>query len=99
MKRLGDGKAVLAGNAVTGEGLPAYGTQVLMNVINEVGALPARNHRNDVQFDGAGDISAEAMHREALERRQIEPDHQCGVLRLHDCLRAGVDRSSAPTSR
>jgi aldehyde:ferredoxin oxidoreductase len=54
------GKAVLAGNAVTGEGLPAYGTQVLMNVINEVGALPTRNHR-DVQFEGAGDISAEAM--------------------------------------
>jgi aldehyde:ferredoxin oxidoreductase len=54
------GKAVLAGNAVTGEGLPAYGTQVLMNVINEVGALPTRNHK-EVQFEGAGDISAEKM--------------------------------------
>jgi aldehyde:ferredoxin oxidoreductase len=54
------GKAVLAGNGVTGEGLPTYGTQVLMNVINEVGALPTRNHQ-DVQFDGAKDISAEAM--------------------------------------
>jgi aldehyde:ferredoxin oxidoreductase len=29
-------------------------------VINEVGALPTRNHR-DVQFEGAKDISAEAM--------------------------------------
>jgi aldehyde:ferredoxin oxidoreductase len=55
-----EAKKVLAGNAVTGQGLPAYGTQVLMNVINEVGALPTRNHR-DVQFDGAKDISAEAM--------------------------------------
>jgi len=53
-------KAVLSGNAVTGQGLPTYGTQVLMNVINEVGGLPTRNHR-DVQFDGAKDISAEAM--------------------------------------
>ncbi len=53
-------KKVLADNAVTGQGLPAYGTQVLMNVINEVGALPTRNHR-DVQFEGAKDISAEAM--------------------------------------
>jgi aldehyde:ferredoxin oxidoreductase len=53
-------KKVLADNAVTGQGLPTYGTQVLMNVINEVGALPTRNHR-DVQFDGARDISAEAM--------------------------------------
>ncbi len=53
-------KKVLADNPVTGQGLPAMGTQVLMNVINEVGALPTRNHR-DVQFEGAGNISAEAM--------------------------------------
>jgi len=55
-----DGKAVLAENAVTGQGLPAFGTQVLMNVINGVGALPARNMR-DVGFEGAENISAEAM--------------------------------------
>jgi aldehyde:ferredoxin oxidoreductase len=54
-------KKVLADNAVTGQGLPKFGTQVLMNVINEIGALPTRNHR-DVQFEGAKDISAEAMH-------------------------------------
>ena len=55
------GKKVLADNAVTGQGLPTYGTQVLMNVINEMGALPTRNHR-DVEFEGARKISAEAMH-------------------------------------
>jgi len=54
-------KKVLADNAVTGQGLPTYGTQVLMNVINEMGALPTRNHR-DVQFEDARKISAEAMH-------------------------------------
>ena len=54
------GKKVLADNAVTGQGLPAFGTQVLMNVINETGALPTRNHR-DIQFEGAHAISAEAM--------------------------------------
>jgi aldehyde:ferredoxin oxidoreductase len=54
-------KQVLKDNAVTGQGLPTYGTQVLMNVINEVGALPTRNHR-DVQFEDASKISAEAMH-------------------------------------
>jgi aldehyde:ferredoxin oxidoreductase len=53
-------KQILKDNAVTGQGLPAYGTQVLMNVINEIGALPTRNHR-DSQFEGAKDISAEAM--------------------------------------
>ena len=61
MKATVAAKKVLADNAVTGQGLPKFGTQVLMNVINEIGALPTRNHK-DVQFDGAKDISAEAMH-------------------------------------
>src|SRR6516162_2536897 len=60
MKATVAAKKVLADNEVTGAGLPKYGTQVLMNVINEVGAMPTRNHR-DVQFEGAKDISAEAM--------------------------------------
>jgi aldehyde:ferredoxin oxidoreductase len=54
------GKAVLAENPVTGQGLPTYGTQVLMNVINESGALPTRNHLEN-QFSSANKISAEAM--------------------------------------
>ena len=54
-------KKILADNAVTGQGLPKFGTQVLMNVINEMGALPTRNHR-DVQFESAGRIGGEAMH-------------------------------------
>jgi aldehyde:ferredoxin oxidoreductase len=60
MKATNDGKKVLAENAVTGSGLPTYGTQVLMNAINEAGAMPTRNSR-EVQFEGAHDISAEAM--------------------------------------
>ncbi|MEY4753832.1 MAG: hypothetical protein RJA44_1507 [Pseudomonadota bacterium] len=60
MKVTFEKKKILADNAVTGAGLPTYGTQVLMNVINEMGALPTRNHK-DVQFEGAKDISAEAM--------------------------------------
>ena len=60
LKATAAGKKVLQQNAVTGAGLPSYGTQVLMNVINEAGAMPTRNHRQ-VQFEGAHDISAEAM--------------------------------------
>jgi len=67
MKATTEAKKVLADNAVTGEGLPALGTQVLMNVINEMGALPTRNHR-EVQFEEAGDISGEAM----LEPRESD---------------------------
>lgn len=61
MKVTYEKKKILAENAVTGTGLPTYGTQVLMNVINEMGAMPTNNHR-DVQFDGAKDISGEKMH-------------------------------------
>ena len=61
MQAVNAAKKVLADNAVTGQGLPAYGTQVLMNVINEIGALPTHNTR-EVQFEGAGNISGEAMH-------------------------------------
>ncbi len=61
MKAVNAGKKVLAENAVTGQGLPTYGTQVLMNIVNEVGAMPTRNWR-EVQFEGASKISGEAMH-------------------------------------
>jgi len=54
-------KQVLAANGVTGQGLPTFGTQVLVNVINEVGAFPTRNGQ-DIQFESARAISGEAMH-------------------------------------
>lgn len=60
MKSTAEQKQVLAENAVTGQGLPTYGTQVLMNVINELGALPTRNMQ-EVKFEGAHNISGEAM--------------------------------------
>ena len=60
MQTTAEQKQVLAENAVTGQGLPTYGTQVLMNVINELGALPTRNMR-EVKFEGAHNISGEAM--------------------------------------
>ncbi|RUM93050.1 MAG: aldehyde ferredoxin oxidoreductase [Thiothrix sp.] len=59
-KAVNDGKAVLAENPVTGTGLPALGTQVLMNVVNGIGALPAYNMQ-EVKFEGAENISGEAM--------------------------------------
>ncbi|MGD9773926.1 aldehyde ferredoxin oxidoreductase family protein [Diaphorobacter sp.] len=71
-------KKILHDNAVTGQGLPTFGTQVLMNVINEVGALPTRNHR-DVQFEGAKDISAEAMAtpRASDGKKQLVTNQAC----------------------
>ncbi len=71
-------KKVLAENAVTGEGLPKYGTQVLMNVINEIGAMPTRNMR-EVQFEGASKISGEAMYepRESDGRPNLVTNGAC----------------------
>ena len=71
-------KAILAENAVTGQGLPTYGTQVLMNVINEMGALPTRNHKS-VQFEDANAISAEAMAkpRESDGKAQLVTNAAC----------------------
>ena len=78
MKAVAEKKKILAENGVTGQGLPAYGTQVLMNVINEVGALPTRNHQ-DVQFEGAKDISAEAMAtpRKTDGKKQLVTNQAC----------------------
>ena len=56
-------KAWVAGlrkHPVCGEGLPAYGTNVLTNVINEAGAYPTNNFQTG-QFDGAANISGEAQ--------------------------------------
>jgi len=61
MKATNAGKKILADNEVTGKGLPTYGTNVLMNVINESGALPTHNFR-EVQFSDANKIGGEAMH-------------------------------------
>ena len=78
MQATNEKKKILADNAVTGQGLPTFGTQVLMNVINEVGALPTRNHR-DVQFEGAKDISAEAMAtpRESDGKKHLVTNQAC----------------------
>jgi aldehyde:ferredoxin oxidoreductase len=52
--------AGLRRHPVTGEGLPAYGTNVLTNVINEAGAYPTRNFATG-QFEGASKISGETQ--------------------------------------
>jgi aldehyde:ferredoxin oxidoreductase len=73
-----EGKRVLRENAVTGQGLPKFGTQVLMNVINEMGAMPTRNMR-EVEFEGAHKISGEAMHepREGDGRPNLTTNAAC----------------------
>jgi aldehyde:ferredoxin oxidoreductase len=51
---------LLKNHPVSGQGLPAYGTAVLVNLINEAGALPTQNFRTG-RFEFASDIGGEAM--------------------------------------
>lgn len=53
-------KVKLRESPVTSQGLPIYGTEVLVNVINEHGAFPTRNHQQAV-FEKAEDISGETL--------------------------------------
>jgi len=52
-------------NGVTGQGLPTYGTAVLVNIINENGVYPYRNFQA-AQDENADDISGESMRDKFL---------------------------------
>jgi aldehyde:ferredoxin oxidoreductase len=69
---------------VTGEGLPAYGTNVLTNVINEAGAYPTNNFSSG-QFAGASKISGET---------QAETEIARGGVATHGCHKGCVIRCS-----
>jgi aldehyde:ferredoxin oxidoreductase len=60
---------------VTGEGLPAYGTNVLTNVLNEAGGYPTRNFKSGV-FEGGAKLSGEAQ-AELEVKRGGTPTHGC----------------------
>ena len=60
---------------VSGEGLPAYGTNVLTNVLNEAGGYPTRNFKTG-QFEGATKISGESQ-AELEVKRGGTPTHGC----------------------
>ena len=62
-------------HAVTGEGLPAYGTNVLTNVINEAGGYPTRNFQKG-RFEGASKISGETI-AEMEDARGGSSSHAC----------------------
>ena len=65
----------LRGHAVTGQGLPAYGTNVLTNIINEAGAYPTYNFKEGRYKDGSK-ISGET-YAELETSRGGNPTHGC----------------------
>jgi len=81
----------LKGHALTGEGLPKYGTNALANVINAAGAYPTRNFSNG-QFEGTEPISGERQHDVILERGG-EIAHACHRGCTIRCSRTYVDEN------
>ncbi len=57
------------------QGLGQYGTNVLVNIINEAGGLPTRNFTSG-QFEGAEKISGETMY-DIIQERGGKPKHGC----------------------
>ncbi len=66
---------MLREHPVTGEGLPAFGTAVLVNLINEAGTLPTKNFRSG-RFEHANEISGETM-ADTIEKRGGVPSEAC----------------------
>ena len=60
-------RKLLRQSPLTSQALPEFGTVVMMNIVNSVGALPTRNHRQ-TQFEGAEAISGEAVTEKYLEK-------------------------------
>ncbi|MEM3252174.1 MAG: aldehyde ferredoxin oxidoreductase family protein, partial [Thermoplasmata archaeon] len=52
-------------NSVTAQGLPAYGTAILVNIINAQGMYPTHNFQSGT-FEHANDLSGEAMAEKYL---------------------------------
>ncbi len=65
----------LSEHPVTSEGLPTYGTDVLINIMNEAGGLPTRNF-SDGRFEGAEKVAGEALN-EITVKRNGNPTHGC----------------------
>jgi aldehyde:ferredoxin oxidoreductase len=60
-------RKLLAASPLTSQALPEFGTAVLMNIMNNVGALATRNHQQ-TQFEGAEAISGETLREKYLVR-------------------------------
>ncbi len=60
---------LLKASPLTSQALPEFGTAVVMNVVNEIGALPTRNFQQ-TQFEHANKISGEAITNDILVKNQ-----------------------------
>lgn len=62
-------------NPISGQGLPAFGTSILVNIINEAGGLPTKNFRSG-RFVFAEEISGETI-ADNIKSRGGDTTHGC----------------------
>ena len=79
-------------NDITGEGLPTYGTAVLVNIINESGVYPTENFRK-AQFEEAEQVSGEALAEKYLTGRDV--CYRCPIACGRHC-RVGDEEGGGP---
>jgi len=84
---------ILGSHPVTSQGLPGFGTSILVNIINEAGALPTKNFRFG-RFDQAADISGEKMV-ELMNARGGKPKEGCHPGCVIQCSQTFVDDKGA----
>lgn len=77
-------------NPISGEGLPAFGTNVLVNIINEAGGLPTRNFREG-RFEFAENICGETM-AENIKARGGKTTHSCHAGCVIQCSQVYNDK-------
>jgi len=70
MEAVTNARAILKAHPVGGTGLAALGTQVLVNVINESGALPTRNWRDGGVFEEADATGGESLAAKYLVKNK-----------------------------
>jgi aldehyde:ferredoxin oxidoreductase len=70
LEKCKDIRRKLKQHPVTGTGLPTYGTEILINILNQSGALPTRNWRDGGYFEHADDIGGETLREKYLVRNK-----------------------------
>lgn len=78
---------------VSGEALPKYGSNVLVNILNEAGGLPTKNSRMG-RFEGAEKICGETMHDTIVERHG-DTTHGCHVGCIIRCSQTYNDKDGS----
>jgi aldehyde:ferredoxin oxidoreductase len=81
---------ILRDHPVTGQGLPAFGTSILVNILNEAGALPTKNFREG-RFDKVAGITGEKMV-EYMEARGGRVKEGCHPGCMIQCSQAYHDK-------